>query len=660
MRAVLATLSLTAVILASCDDPASPPRPSAITAVSATQQNAALGGLVADTPAVRVTAANGRPVPGVAITFVVESGGGSIAGAETVTNADGIARVTSWLLGNEPGPNLLVARAAGLPGASVTFEATALPDGCQELHVLDQPLGHFVRLKSAATTILPCLLFDPLRAAGQDYLLLLESLPPTGSFEGGLFPGPFSGSGFGFTLRVEPRVPAAAGPLSAVRLDFQSGEVEQEHAWDFGAGRIREHRPATAPEAVSAPHLLRAGQRLELSSAATEPAVGDTLVVRMEGLPRLGIPTGNQQAVIRHVSPHIIIAEDVRLTTTLTRESGSRNTPLTPEDLEALAEHYAANAMVQGDLFFENRHNTAVEEIAPHRVVAIHSLMPADDIWGYTYSSTNYFVWDFWVATDGSTRSLNQHPQRVTDNLFMHEIAHMRHWGMLQRAGSPPRGNRWLVEGFARFIERLPIAARLLNTLEPSRTGNVVLPLNPAFGNAYFLDDVPTYGSAGAGMFFGYQTSAFVFDYFADQVALQGDDWRVAMREFLTAAGSQATLDPLVQKWLGYDGFAELFTRARVALYTDDIATPGLPPWTQYHTYQLRESRALPQQLEAQDPRNAWVRISPADGAEITGGIGTGAALGFVIDGAGNPPAALLTLEAPSGPRVHVSLVRIR
>jgi hypothetical protein len=270
-------------------------------------------------------------------------------------------------------------------------------------------------------------------------------------------------------------------------------------------------------------------------------------------------------------------------------------------------------------------------------------------------------VWDFWVATDGSTKGLNQHPQRVTDNLFMHEISHMRHMGMLQRngLGLAGRGNRWLVEGFARFSERLPIAARLLGDTEPSRTGNVVLPRNPAFNNAYFVDDVPTYLNAGSSMYFGYHTSSFVFDYFADQVAYNSGDWLTAVREFLLAGASRESLDEVVGRWIPGMTFADLFTQSRVALYTDDIGTPGLPAWTQYHQFRLRESRPAPVQLAGQDPRQQWTRISPSAAASIPGAVAAGAAAGFIIDGDG-AASGVLRVSAPAGSHAILSVARIR
>jgi hypothetical protein len=61
---------------------------------------------------------------GVAVTFTVSAGGGTVAGGSATTNSAGIAGVISWVLGATPGMNTLTASAAGLP--PVTFTATGL------------------------------------------------------------------------------------------------------------------------------------------------------------------------------------------------------------------------------------------------------------------------------------------------------------------------------------------------------------------------------------------------------------------------------------------------------------------------------------------------------------------------------------------------------
>ncbi len=60
-------------------------------------------------PAVKVADQFGNPVPGVAVTFAVTAGGGSVTGATQQTNAGGVATVGAWTLGNIAGPQSLVA-----------------------------------------------------------------------------------------------------------------------------------------------------------------------------------------------------------------------------------------------------------------------------------------------------------------------------------------------------------------------------------------------------------------------------------------------------------------------------------------------------------------------------------------------------------------------
>lgn len=72
-------------------------------------------------PAVRITDAHGSPVAGVAVTFAVASGGGSLTGGSQITDGDGVATVGSWTLGTAAGSNTLAATAGSL---STTFTAT--------------------------------------------------------------------------------------------------------------------------------------------------------------------------------------------------------------------------------------------------------------------------------------------------------------------------------------------------------------------------------------------------------------------------------------------------------------------------------------------------------------------------------------------------------
>jgi adhesin/invasin len=89
-------------------------------------QSATAGSAVAVAPKLHVTDKNGNPVSGLAVTFVVASGGGSATSVNAVTNASGFATVGSWRLGTTAGANTLSATIPGVIGSPLTFTATGL------------------------------------------------------------------------------------------------------------------------------------------------------------------------------------------------------------------------------------------------------------------------------------------------------------------------------------------------------------------------------------------------------------------------------------------------------------------------------------------------------------------------------------------------------
>src|SRR3989442_1215465 len=68
--------------------------------------------------------ANGNPVAGVAVTFAVAPGNGTVTGGSQTTNASGVATVGSWTLSATAGSNTLTATSGSLTGSPVTFTAT--------------------------------------------------------------------------------------------------------------------------------------------------------------------------------------------------------------------------------------------------------------------------------------------------------------------------------------------------------------------------------------------------------------------------------------------------------------------------------------------------------------------------------------------------------
>jgi adhesin/invasin len=88
-------------------------------------QTAVAGAAVANAPSVIVKDANNNPVSGVSVTFAVASGGGSLTGATTTTNANGVATVGSWTLGTTMGTNSLTATAGSIAPVGITANGTA-------------------------------------------------------------------------------------------------------------------------------------------------------------------------------------------------------------------------------------------------------------------------------------------------------------------------------------------------------------------------------------------------------------------------------------------------------------------------------------------------------------------------------------------------------
>jgi len=82
-------------------------------------------------PAIRLAGAGNAPVSGAQVTFAVASGGGSVTGATTTTDVNGVAQVGKWTLGASAGSNTLTATVtgAGIANNPVTFTATGVNAG---------------------------------------------------------------------------------------------------------------------------------------------------------------------------------------------------------------------------------------------------------------------------------------------------------------------------------------------------------------------------------------------------------------------------------------------------------------------------------------------------------------------------------------------------
>jgi adhesin/invasin len=95
--------------------------------VAGNNQTATVGRTLPIDPAVRITDLLGNPIVGQEVVFEVTSGGGAALVRRPLTDANGVATVGAWTLGETPGTNSLRATATGLTlaGNPATFTATA-------------------------------------------------------------------------------------------------------------------------------------------------------------------------------------------------------------------------------------------------------------------------------------------------------------------------------------------------------------------------------------------------------------------------------------------------------------------------------------------------------------------------------------------------------
>lgn len=100
---------------------------SVLVRTSADPQNAVVGTAVAAAPSVTVKDANGNPIAGANVTFLVTTGGGSVTAATQKSSATGVATVGSWTLGTTAGLNVVTAFSGGLPSVSFSATGTAGP-----------------------------------------------------------------------------------------------------------------------------------------------------------------------------------------------------------------------------------------------------------------------------------------------------------------------------------------------------------------------------------------------------------------------------------------------------------------------------------------------------------------------------------------------------
>ncbi|MEO7997161.1 MAG: hypothetical protein ABI852_06925 [Gemmatimonadaceae bacterium] len=125
-RVFTSSIALLAFVACSDDKGGNPVVvPAVLTLSAGDAQTAAVGTAVAIPPAIKATR-SGQPAAGVVVNFQVLSGGGTVTGASATTDATGVAKVGSWVMGSALGAQTLAAQSSDASGSLVTFNATAI------------------------------------------------------------------------------------------------------------------------------------------------------------------------------------------------------------------------------------------------------------------------------------------------------------------------------------------------------------------------------------------------------------------------------------------------------------------------------------------------------------------------------------------------------
>ena len=118
-------------------------------------QSQVAGTTLAVPPSVIIKDAGGVGIGGVAVTFTVATGGGSLVGSSVLTDASGVATVGSWTLGTAAGTNSLTASAGGV---EVSFTATGVAGAPFRVRFKSSPAGTLTNL--AGGTLAPAVIVN--------------------------------------------------------------------------------------------------------------------------------------------------------------------------------------------------------------------------------------------------------------------------------------------------------------------------------------------------------------------------------------------------------------------------------------------------------------------------------------------------------------------
>jgi hypothetical protein len=142
VRSVFFSAVAISLLASACSDgsgPGSAGPPTTIAAASATTLDGAAGTVLPAPISVKVSDAQGKPVPLAKVNFVIASGGGSLSAASDTTDSAGMASVT-WTLGQSLGPSRVEARVQGVVVPAV-FNATIKAGAATAMQRVSNPPG---------------------------------------------------------------------------------------------------------------------------------------------------------------------------------------------------------------------------------------------------------------------------------------------------------------------------------------------------------------------------------------------------------------------------------------------------------------------------------------------------------------------------------------
>ncbi len=235
-------------------------------------QNGTAGLPAGSPPSVKVTDANGNPVAGVAITFSVAGGGGSILPVTPVTtNASGIATLSQWVLGTVAGGNTVTASAAGLTPSSLTFTSSGAAGAAAQLQVQTEPSSS--AQSGVALAVQPAVRLADIfgNAVTTSGTVVTAALASGSGTLGGTLTASTVGGVANFTNL------AVTGPTGSYTIRFTSGSLTPDTSAvvTIGAGVATKLAMITQPSATAVNAVALVQQpTVQVQDAAGNPVAG--------------------------------------------------------------------------------------------------------------------------------------------------------------------------------------------------------------------------------------------------------------------------------------------------------------------------------------------------------------------------------------------------